>query len=69
MTAIPRETAIRICEKIQDDHTKKVYAVGEMQCAACIKSSKGDPEKMCFSSRKDNRGCIYINKKFDKGRF
>jgi len=66
MTTIPREVAIKICEQIQAEHEKKIYQVGVMQCAACIKSSKGDPDKMCFSSRKDNRGCIYINKRFDK---
>lgn len=69
MNSIPREIAIRICETIQDDHEKKIYAVGEMQCAACIKSSNRNPEKMCYSSLKDNRGCIYVNKRFDKGKY
>ncbi len=69
MTGIPREIAEKICEIIQDERKKKIYSVGEIQCAACLKSSKGDPDKMCFASNKDNRGCIYINKRFDKGKF
>ncbi|WP_455393018.1 hypothetical protein [[Eubacterium] cellulosolvens] len=68
MTGIPKEIAIKICEKIQNEREKKIYMVGQMQCVACLKSSKGDPDKMCFSSDKDNRGCIYINKRFDNGK-
>jgi hypothetical protein len=69
MKGIPRDTAISICEKIQDEHEKKIYAVGEMQCVACVRSSKGDYERMCFASSKDNRGCQYVNKKYDRGKF
>ena len=68
MVTIPRDVAIQICEKIREEHDKKIYMVGQMQCAACIESSKGDPDKMCFASTKENRGCIYVNKRFDMGR-
>ena len=69
MIGIPRETALRICEQIQGEHKKKIYMIGEIQCKACLKSSKGDSDKMCFSSSQGNHGCVYINKRFDKGKY
>jgi hypothetical protein len=69
MNAIPKETAIKICQQIQDEREKKIYSVGEIQCVACLKSAKGDPDRMCFSSTKDYRGCEFINKRFDKGTY
>jgi hypothetical protein len=69
MSAIPIETAILICSEIRQERGKKIYSAGELQCKACMESSNGDPGKMCFTSQLDNRGCIYINQKFDKGKY
>jgi len=69
MSAIPKDIALRICEQIQEDRKKKIYSVGELQCIACLKSAKGDPNKMCFTGRLDNRGCEFINKRFDESRY
>ena len=69
MSAIPIETAILICNDIRQERGKKIYSVGEYQCKACMESSQGDPERMCFSSQVDNRGCLYINQRFDKGKY
>jgi hypothetical protein len=69
MTGIPTDIAMKICDQIQEEHVKKIYMVGQMQCTACLDSSKGNPDKMCFASKKDNRGCIYITKRYDSGKF
>ena len=69
MTVIPRDMAIQICEQLQEKRKKKFYSIGEYQCQACQQTAKGDPSKMCFATRNDNRGCIYINKMFDKGNY
>jgi hypothetical protein len=69
MSAIPIETAILICNEIRHKREKKIYSAGELQCKACQKSSQGDPQKMCFASSVDNRGCLYVNERFDKGNY
>jgi hypothetical protein len=69
MSAIPIETAILICNEIREKREKKIYSAGELQCKACMESSQGDPQKMCFASRVDNRGCTYVNQRFDNGNY
>jgi hypothetical protein len=69
MSSIPIETAILICTEIRQDRGKKIYSAGELQCKACMDSSHGDPGKMCFASKVDNRGCTYVNERFDKGKY
>jgi hypothetical protein len=60
--AIPEDIALKLCAEARQEKGVKVLS----QCWGCVKFSKGDPVKMCFSSRPDNRGCGIINKRYDQ---
>jgi hypothetical protein len=59
--AIPEEMAAHLCSEVRKEKGVRIFS----QCWGCIRFSKGDPGKMCFSSRPDNRGCGIVNKRFD----
>jgi len=59
--AIPKDVALQLCSEIRAEKKVKLFT----QCWGCVKFSKGDPAKMCFSSRTDNRGCGIVNKRYD----
>jgi uncharacterized protein (DUF779 family) len=59
---IPCDVALQLCSEIRQEKGVKMFS----QCWGCVRFSKGDPAKMCFSSRADNRGCGIINKRYDK---
>jgi len=63
---IPKEVAINLCEQIRKQNTKKIFSLAKWQCWGCLTFTKGDPSKMCFSGKKDNRGCNLVNTAFDK---
>lgn len=63
--AIPREQAMQLCTEIRQENRRKPYTPGGMMCWGCVKFSKGDPAKMCFSSRPDYRGCYQVNARYD----
>lgn len=62
--AIPKDVALQLCKEIQDEKGGKWFT----QCWGCLKFSKGDPAKICVSSRLDYRGCNLVNARYDKPR-
>ena len=65
-TAIPVETARRLCAAIQEANRPKWYTPGGMMCRGCLRFSHGDPAKMCYASRPNNRGSYQVNARFDQ---
>lgn len=61
MSAIPLDVAMRLCEEVQEEKGVRLFS----QCWGCLKFSKGDPAKRCFANELDNRGCRFVNAKFD----
>ena len=59
--AIPSGAAIRLCSEIRSEKGVKLFS----QCWGCVKFSKGNPAKMCFSGKSGNRGCGLVNKRYD----
>lgn len=57
---IPADEAARICSEIREKGVRLFS-----QCWGCMRFSKGDTAKMCFSSKPDNRGCGLVNKRYD----
>ena len=66
MDAIRREVALLICATIRQENQGKWYTFAGLQCWGCMKFSKGDPAKMCISSREGYRGCKLVNKRHAK---
>lgn len=66
VNAIPKERAFQICEQIRQKYGGKWYTLAGMQCMGCTTFSKGDPARMCVSSRSDYRGCNLVNAIFDR---
>lgn len=66
VNAIPRETALQLCAQIREENRGKLFSAARMQCWGCIRFSKGDPEKMCLSSKPGYRGCELVNSRYDK---
>lgn len=64
--AIPREKALQLCTEIREENRRKWYTPAGMMCWGCLTFSKGDPAKMCFSSRPDYRGCYQVNARYDR---
>jgi hypothetical protein len=62
MKPIPTDVALRLCEAVQEEKGVRLFS----QCWGCLKFTKGDPMKRCFVTPSgDNRGCRFINKRFD----
>ena len=59
--AIPRDIAFGLCSEVRKEKGVKLFT----QCWGCVRFSKGDPAKMCFSSNPDNRGCKQVNERYD----
>lgn len=59
---IPFETATRICSDLRREKGVKLFS----QCWGCMRFSKGDPMKMCFSDKSDNRGCSKVNEAYGR---
>lgn len=64
--AIPGDIALHLCAQIREENRHKRLTPAAMMCWGCVKFSKGDPAKMCFSSQSDNRGCYQINARYDR---
>ena len=58
---IPTNIAFDLCKNIRNEKGVRLFS----QCWGCIKFSKNDPTKMCFSSSPDNRGCSLVSKRYD----
>ena len=64
--AIPKETAFQICKETLEQYPGKWYTATGLQCWGCLTLSKGDPTRMCVSSRLDYCGCNLVNAHYDK---
>jgi len=62
---IPKEIALSICQQVREENRGRWYSFYFWWCWGCNLFSKGDPGKLCFSSRIDNRGCGQVNKRYD----
>ena len=61
MKPIPEDVAFKLCEMITTEKKVRLFS----QCWGCLRFSKGDPKKMCFYGPPDNRGCRFVNTRFD----
>ena len=59
--AIPRDEAAKLCSEIRSEKGVRLFS----QCWGCMRFSKADPQKMCYSNKPDNRGCGLVNKRYD----
>ena len=66
VNAIPKEVAFQSCAEIRQQYHGKWYTFTGLQCLGCTIFSKGDPAKMCVSSRTDFRGCNLVNTRYDQ---
>jgi len=66
MDNIPKDVALQLCEKIREDNRGRWYSFYGVWCWGCYNFTKGDPDKLCFSGRPDNRGCSQVNKRYDR---
>jgi len=66
VATISKDAALKLCIEIRQDSRGKWFSFGAAQCWGCEKFSQGDPAKMCFSSRTDNRGCSQVNARYDR---
>ena len=62
---ILREVALKLCQQVREENRGRWYSFYFWWCWGCSKFSKGNPGKLCFSSRTDNRGCCQVNKRYD----
>ncbi len=63
-TAIPQKTALQLCQEIREENRSRWYTLDGLRCWWCATFSKG-PERRCFASRPDYRGCGQVNARFD----
>jgi hypothetical protein len=63
---IPKDTALQLCAEIRQEYGGKWYTFAGLQCWGCMFFSKGDPAKMCVSSRPDSRGCNLVNARYQQ---
>jgi hypothetical protein len=63
---IPKEVALKLCEQIREKNRRRWYSFYGIWCWFCHRFAKGNPDKLCFSNRPDNRGCHQVNKRYDK---
>ena len=63
-TEIPNETALRLCQEIREENRGKWYTLNGLRCWWCSTFSSS-PEKRCFASRPDFRGCGQVNARYD----
>jgi hypothetical protein len=60
---ISGDLAFRLCSELRKEKGVRLFS----QCWGCLRFSKGDPGKMCFSSGRGNRGCRLVNKRYEAG--
>ena len=65
MNTIPKEVAHKLCQEIREKNRGRFYSFHGLWCWGCNKFSKGDPAKLCYSNRPDNRGCSQVNRLYD----
>ncbi len=63
---IPQEIALGMCNDIYQQYQGRWWTLAGMQCYFCRKFSRGDPAKMCVSSRPDFRGCNLVTARYER---
>ncbi|HLN45226.1 MAG TPA: hypothetical protein VK209_05920, partial [Candidatus Sulfotelmatobacter sp.] len=58
---ISKEEARKLCSEIRAEKGIKIFS----QCWGCLRFSKGNVTKICFSNKLGNRGCSLVNKRYD----
>ena len=65
-TGMSRNLALRLCEEERLQNRRKWFTAARWQCWGCITFSKGEPDKMCFSSKPDFSGCALVNRRYER---
>jgi hypothetical protein len=55
---------MQICAQIREENQHKPFSLSAVQCRGCMTFSKGDPDKMCLSYKR-NRGCNLVNARYE----
>ena len=63
---IPKEVASQLCTEIRQENRRKWYTFAAVQCWGSSIFSKGNPAKMCLSSRPGHRGCNLVNARYGR---
>lgn len=63
---IPRDVAQRLCAQIMAEHRGRWWRPAEWRCWWCADMSRGDPSLMGFASSPDNRGCPFVNERWER---
>lgn len=58
---IPREMALKLCDEIRSENSRKWFSIWKSMCFFCYKFANGDMEKLCISNE---RGCSQVNKRY-----
>jgi len=59
--AILKDVALQLCAEIRQENRGKWYSFAALRRWGCSTFSKGDPAKMCLSSKPGYRGCNLVN--------
>ena len=65
-SAIPKETALKLCRQVSSENKDRWYSWEAWQCKGCVRWSRGDEDMLCFNSRLGLRGCSLINSRYAK---
>ncbi len=64
MEAVPRDTAIELCQQVRQRLSGKLFSFWKWQCWGCVKFTKGEIEKMCLFNDGAFNGCGLVNKEW-----
>ncbi len=62
---IPLPEAMRLCDEISPVKLRRWWDPLALQCRGCIRFSS-DAEHRCFAATTGNRGCRFINERWDQ---
>jgi len=65
MSTILPNIALELCEETRRENRGNWLSFNRLWCWGCATFSRGNPQKMCFSSSPDNRGCTQVNRRYD----
>lgn len=68
MSAIPEDTARRLCDQIRQANRGRWYSFYCWWCWGCVTFTGGEPAKMCFANKPGNRGCSQVNARYDRSK-
>ena len=60
MDAIPRDVGSQLCAEIRQENRRRWYTFAALRRWGCSTFSKGDPAKMCLTSKPGYRGCNLV---------